>query len=104
MGSHTQAAGSSLGPGSLTAYSTISREPGSTCTLRSNCAGVRISSSSAPSWTSAQVPRALTLVSTRLRSPTPVARLCISPSPFCTDSSWSLTSLNDSPRRFSSVD
>ena len=104
MGSQTQLPGSSSGPGSLTAYSTISREPGSTCTLRSNCPGARISSSSAPSWTSAQVPRALTLVSTRLRSPTPVARVCISPSPFCTDSSWSLTSLNDSPRRFSSVD
>ena len=104
MGSQTQPPGSSLGPGSLTAYSTISREPGSTCTLRSNWPGARISSSSAPSWTSAHVPRAFTLVSTRLRSPTPVARVCISPSPFCTDSSWSLTSLNDSPRRFSSVD
>ena len=49
------------------------------------------------------MPRDLTLVSTRLRSPTPEASVCISPSPLCTCSSRSLTSLNDSPRRRSSV-
>ena len=57
----------------------------------------------APSWISPKVPRVFTLVSTRFRSPTPVARLCISPSPRCTASSRSLTSLNDSPSRRSSV-
>ena len=43
--------------------------------------------SSASSCTSPQAPRVLTLVSTRLRSPTPTASVCISPRPWCTCSS-----------------
>ena len=62
-----------------------------------------MSSSRAPSCTSPKMPRFFTLVSTRLRSPTPVARFCISPRPRCTASSRSETSLNDWPRRVSSV-
>ena len=57
----------------------------------------------APSCSSPQVPRVFTLVITRLRSPTLPASVCISPRPLCTCSSRSLTSLNDSPRRCSSV-
>ena len=49
------------------------------------------------------MPRVLTLVSTRFRSPTPAASVCISPRPLCTCSSRSDTCLNDSPRRCSSV-
>ena len=45
----------------------------------------------------------LTLASTRFRSPTPAASVCISPSPLCTCSRRSDTCLNDAPRRCSSV-
>ncbi len=51
------------------------------------------------SCTSPQPPRFLTLLSTRLRSPTPVASCCISPSPRWTCSSRSETSLNEASRR-----
>ena len=103
MGIHTQLSGSSRAPGRRTANSTRSSEPSRVLTLRSYCEEVSTSSSSAPSCTSPQVPRALTLVSTLLRSRTPPASSCISPRPFCTASRRSLTSLKDSPRRFSSV-
>ncbi len=103
MGSHTCLPGSSSGPGSLTAYSTFSRESGFVCTFVSYCPTVRISSSIAPSWTSPSVPRVFTFDRTFLRSPTPVARLRISPSPLWTASSCALTSLKDSPSRFSRV-
>ena len=56
-----------------------------------------------PSCTSPQVPRVLTLVNTRLRSPTPVASCCISPSPRCTCSSRSDTSLNEESSRLERV-
>src|SRR5574343_177043 len=85
------------------AKSTRSPLPGRVATLAENWSAVSNCSSSAESWTSPQVPRVLTLVSTRFRSPTPAASVCISPKPRCTCSSRSLTSLNDSPRRCSSV-
>ena len=72
-------------------------------TFAANCSGARTCSSSVPSCTSPHVPRVLTLVSTFFRSPTPVASVCISPRPLCTCSSRSLTCLNDSPSRCSSV-
>src|SRR5438309_1011454 len=78
------------------AYSTRSREPGRVATFFANWSGVSICSRSEPSCTSPQVPRTLTLVRTRLSSPTPVARFCISPRPLCTSSSRSDTCLNDS--------
>ncbi len=49
MGSQTQASGSSFGPGSRTAYSTLSNESAFTRTFFSNCSGVRICSRIAPS-------------------------------------------------------
>ncbi len=101
MGSHTSPP--SLLPGRRTAYSTRSLAPGCTATLAAYCSGVSMSSSNMPSCTSPQPPRDFTLVSTRFRSPTPVARDCISPRPLCTCSSRSLTSWKLSPRRFSSV-
>ncbi len=47
-------------------------DPGTTSTLRPICSATSTCSSRPPSATSPQVPRAFTLVSTRLRSPTPV--------------------------------
>ena len=94
----------SVVPGSLIANSTraLAARPRSP---RSSRTGPTVStcSSSMPSCTSPQVPRDFTLVSTRFRSPTPIASCCISPRPWCTFSSRSETSLNDSPRRCSSV-
>ena len=49
----------------------------------------------APSWISPRMPRVFTLERTRFRSPTPAARVCISPSPLYTCSSRSLTSRKD---------
>ena len=60
-----------------------------------NWSAVSNCSSKADNWTSPQVPRVLTLVSTRLRSPTPAASVCISPRPRWTCSSRSLTSWKD---------
>ena len=45
------------------------------------CSGASTCSSRLPSWTSPQVPRTFTFARTFLRSPTPVASVCISPSP-----------------------
>ena len=56
-------------------------DSGLTATLAAYWSGVSICSSRLPSWTSPQVPRVLTLVSTRLRSPMPLASDCISPKP-----------------------
>ena len=100
MGNHTGPALASS-PGRRMAYSTSSLDAGRTLTFLSYCSGARICSRMAPNCTSPQVPRSLTLVKTRLRSPTPVAKVCISPSPRCTASSLSLTILKDSPMRFS---
>ena len=85
------------------ANSTRSPLPGRVTTLAPYCSAVSTCSSSAASWTSPQVPRVLTLVSTFLRSPTPAASVCISPSPLCTSSRRSLTSRKESPSRCSSV-
>ena len=101
IGSHTGC--SSLLPGRRMANSTSSSLPGMVLIFLPNCAGVSTFSMMAPSCISPQVPRDLTLVITRFRSPTLLARVCISPRPLCTCSSRSLTSLNDSPRRCSSV-
>ena len=68
-----------------------------------NCSRVNISSKRTPSCHSLQPPRVFTFVSTRCSPPTSLANCCIAPRPRCTCSSRSLTSLNDSPSRFSSV-
>ena len=54
--------------------------------------GVSVCSNIFSSWYSPNTPRVFTLLSTRLRSPTPVASCCISPKPLCTASRRSLTS------------
>ena len=55
--------------------------PAMVSTFFAYCSGVSTCSSSISSCTSPQVPRVLTLVSTRFRSPTPIASCCISPRP-----------------------
>ena len=73
-------------------------------TLRAYWSGVSTCSSRPPSCTSPNMPRVLTLVSTRCRSRRrPAASVCISPRPRCTCSSRSATCLKLSPRRCSSV-
>lgn len=49
------------------------------------------------------LPRVFTLLRTRFKPPTSCASVCISPSPFCTLSSCSVTSRNDWPIRSFSV-
>lgn len=49
------------------------------------------------------LPRVFTLLRTRFKPPTSCASVCISPSPFCTLSSCSVTSRNDWPIRSLSV-
>ena len=83
------------------ANSTRSALPSFVATFVPYCPGASTCSSSAPSCTSPHVPRVLTLVRTRLRSPTPDASACISPRPRCTCSRRSLTVRNDSPSRAS---
>ena len=100
MGSHT---GPESRPGKRIANSTRSPEPVGD-TLRSNWPGASICVSRFSSWTSPQAPRVVTFPRMRLRSPTPAARCCISPSPRCTCSRRSLTKRKDSPRRVSRVD
>ena len=95
--------GSPSSTGSLTANSTRSEAPGLVATFSRYWSGVRMSARIAPSCTSPKIPRAFTLPSTRLRSPTPVAMDCMSPRPLYTASSWSLTCLNDADRRSLSV-
>jgi hypothetical protein len=56
-----------------------------------------------PKATSPQVPRDLTLLRMRFKSPTPVARACISPTLSWTFVNESLTILNDAPSRCSRV-
>ena len=56
-----------------------------------------------PSCISPTIPRVLTLESTFFKSPTPLARVCISPNPLYTCSSLSLTKRNDCPMRSSKV-
>ena len=102
IGSQTTCSSSVL-PGRRIANSTCASLPGTVLTLRPYCSGVIPSSIRRANCTSPQVPRVLTLVNTRFKSPTPVARVCISPSPLCTASSRSDTCLNDSPSRNSSV-
>ena len=83
MGTHTV---SPELPGNFTANSTTS--PFSlVCTLASYCPGARNCSKSILSCTSPTPPRILTLLKTFLRPPTSCARVCISPSPFCTSNS-----------------
>ena len=77
--------------------------PGIVSTFVAYCWAVSTSESSAASWTSPHIPRDLTLASTRFRSPTPVASVCISPRPRCTCSRRSETIRNESPRRCSRV-
>ncbi|MCY1544936.1 hypothetical protein D9M68_808500 [compost metagenome] len=102
MGSQTGPAPSPR-PGRRMANSTTASLPGTGLTLLAYWSGVMLSSIRRASCTSPQVPRDFTLVSTRFRSPTPAASACISPSPLCTASRRSDTSLKDSPRRCSSV-
>ncbi len=85
------------------ANSTWSFEPCLVLTLAWYCSGAMICSRMFPSWISPNTPRVFTLLSTFFRSPTPCARCCISPRPFCTASSRSLTSLNDCPNLSSRV-
>lgn len=54
-------------------------------------------------WISPMLPRVFTLLRTRFKPPTSCASVCISPSPFCTLSSCSVTSRNDWPIRSFSV-
>lgn len=54
-------------------------------------------------WISPMLPRVFTLLRTRFKPPTSCASVCISPSPFCTLSSCSVTSRNDWPIRSLSV-
>ena len=82
------------------AYSTRWVLPGMVATLVSYCSGARISSRMAPSWISPKMPRVLTPDSTCFRPPTSAARLCISPRPLYTCSSWALTALKLSVTRF----
>ena len=90
-------------PGKRIANSTISLLLGRVAIFLEYCSIVKVCSIKAPSCTSPQVPRDLTFVKTRFKSPTPVAKVCISPSPRCTCSKRSDTCLNDSPRRCSKV-
>ena len=99
--SHTGAPSSR--PGSRTANSTRSCEPGTTATFSSYCEFVSDSDKIARSRASPQMPRVFTPESTRFRSPTPSASLRISPTPLYTFSSCPFTSRNDSPSRASSV-
>ncbi len=101
MGSSTGASPSR--PGRRIAYSTRSWVSGRTAALTTYWRSASISDSSAPSCTSPQMPRDLTLVSTFFRSPTPVASERISPRPLYTCSRRSLTSEKLSPRRLLSV-
>ena len=90
-------------PGIRMAYSTRWVLPGMVATLVSYCSGARISSRIAPSWISPRMPRVLTPESTCFSPPTSAARLCISPKPLYTCSSWSLTALKLSVTRFCSA-
>ena len=89
--------------GSLSANSTRAPLPAMVSTFLAYCSGVSTCSSSISSCTSPQVPRVLTLVSTRFKSPTPSASCCISPSPWWTRSSRSDTCWNEAVRRVSKV-
>ena len=100
MGRYTEPLSS---PGSLTAYSTYAELPCLVATLASYCSCESICSSIAPSCISPRTPRDLTFESTFLRSPTPMAKVCISPRPLYTCSSRSLTILKDWPIRSLSV-
>ncbi len=95
--------GSPSSTGSLTANSTRSFEPGLVAMFFSYCPGAKISERMASSCTSPKMPRVFTLPSTRLRSPTPAAMLCMSPNPRYTASSCSLTCLNEDESRSLSV-
>ncbi len=59
--------------------STRSADPSLQIPLAENCSAVSTCSSRLPSCTSPQVPLVFTLLRTFFRSPTPLARLCISP-------------------------
>ena len=102
MGRYTVLLASSL-PGSLIANSTNSVPLFFVFTLASYCSGLIICSSNAPNCTSPKVPRIFTLLSTFFNPPTSCARDFISPSPFCTFSSWERTISKDCPMRSFSV-
>ena len=98
MGRYTNSRASSR-PGSLTANSTTASEPFRVCTFASYCSGANNCSNNILSWISPIFPRVLTLLSTRFNPPTSCAKVCISPSPFCTLSNCSVTKRKDCPIR-----
>ena len=85
------------------AKSTVFLLPGCVATCAAYWSTVNTCSSSADSCASPKIPRVLTLVSRCFRSPTPCARVCISPKPLWTCSSLSATCLKLSPKRVSKV-
>ena len=90
-------------PGSFTANSTRLALPGTVATFSAYWPGARISCKIAPSCTSPSMPRVLTPESTRFSPPTSAARVCISPRPLYTCSSWALTVRKESEMRFCRV-
>ena len=79
-------------PGNFTANSTRSVVP-VTATFSSYCSGERICSRIAPSCISPRMPLVFTFDRTFFKSPTPAARLCISPRLLVTCSSVSVNCL-----------
>ena len=85
------------------AKSTTFLLPGRVATWAAYWSPTNTCSSSEANCASPKMPRVLTLLSRCFKSPTPWARVCISPRPLCTCSSWSATCLKPAPRRACNV-